>query len=89
MKTILSHEMVKIVQKDNAYILSLRMRDGQWAIQSPYEGNQRGLIGAMTLAIDVLAGKVLLVGVEQPVTNSKDHSKVTEIMSGKLLSLTE
>jgi hypothetical protein len=67
MKVILNHPMVRIVEneKDHTYELSIHMRDGGWVKQAPYPADQRGVIGALTLALDVLAGKVLLMGVDR------------------------
>lgn len=59
---VLNHAIVRIIKNDNQYLLQMKM-GSQWVQQAPYTGDQRGLIGAMTLAIDVLAGKVWLTHV--------------------------
>jgi hypothetical protein len=66
MKIILNHPMVLVVEENNAYVVKIRMRDGRYALQSPFPADQRGIIGALTLALDVLAGKIMLTGIEAP-----------------------
>jgi hypothetical protein len=36
------------------------MTNGEHAVQRPYPADLRGQIGALTLALDVLAGKIIL-----------------------------
>lgn len=77
MKIIMNHSMVRVIERDNTYVLSIRMRDGQWAVQQPYPADQRGIIGALTLAVDVLAGKVLLMGIEAtPKAHAEENVKL-------------
>jgi len=62
-KLILDTPMVKIIQtKPEEIQLLIKMKDGKYAVQNPYTGDLRGLIGAITLSLDVLAGKVILNG---------------------------
>lgn len=89
MKPILQHSMVKIIERDNTYVLLIRTMDNQWVRQNPYPADQRGIIGALTLAVDVLAGKVLLAGIEAPTkaTANEDRVKLPKsilITDGKL-----
>ena len=59
-RIVLNHDLVRIVETNGKVEMFIKMADGLWAVQRPYEGDLRGLIGAMTLAIDVLAGKIIL-----------------------------
>lgn len=59
-KVILTHEMVRIVQTDAAYELHLCMQTGQWVEHEPFPGDQRGLVVAVSLAAEILAGKFWL-----------------------------
>lgn len=60
MVKILDTDMVKVVRAGESYILFIRCLDKiTWIENHAYPADQRGLIGAMTLAIDVLAGKVM------------------------------
>jgi len=81
MKIVFNHPMCLIVEQDNSYVVKIRMRDGQYALQAPYPADQRGLLGAMMLATDVLAGKVLLVGVEASNSPKINSPKLFELNS--------
>ena len=85
MKLILNHEMVLVVQNADTIIVKIRMRDGRWALQAPFQADQRGLIGAVTLALDVLAGKIMLTGIEAPQANERalNMPKLVELTNGK------
>ena len=61
-RIVLNHDLVRIVENSGKVEMFIKMGNGEWAVQRPYEGDLRGLIGAMTLAIDVLAGKIILGG---------------------------
>lgn len=61
-RIVLSTDVCTIVESEGSYKLFIKMGDGQHAMQSPYPANVRGLIGALTLAIDVVAGKIILAG---------------------------
>ena len=75
-KLVLNHDMCRIYLDQNEYKLFIKMFDGKWALQKPYPGDQRGLIGAMVLATDVLAGKVMLAGsVALPDENDSTKAK--------------
>jgi hypothetical protein len=63
MKTLLNHDLCKVRIEGAKTCLYIRMENGQYAIQRPFENDLRGHIGALTLALDVLSGKVLLSGV--------------------------
>ncbi len=83
--TILNHDMVKVVEENNSLVVKIRMRDGRWALQAPFEANQRGIIGALTLSLDVLAGKIMLMGVEAPQSNQRalNVPAMVELTDGK------
>lgn len=59
-KVILNTELVRAVSENGKILLYIRMANGQWAVQRPYDADLRGQIGALTLAIDALAGKIIL-----------------------------
>jgi hypothetical protein len=59
-KIILNTELVRAVSENGQITLFIRMIDGKWAKQQPYSADLRGQIGALTLAIDALAGKIIL-----------------------------
>lgn len=61
-KVILNTELVRAVSERGQITLYIRMGDGQWAVQRPFDADLRGQIGALTLAIDALAGKIILTG---------------------------
>jgi len=71
MKTILDTELCKIVKNEKGHQVFIAMNSKKWVANTPHSGDLKGLIGAMTLAIDVLAGKIWLEGlaeVEKPKT---------------------
>lgn len=85
-KFILDTPMVKILQnKPEEIQLLIKMKDGKYAVQKPYEGDLRGLIGAMTLAIDVLAGKVILNGTVDLEDGEFKEPKVLSISDTRVL----
>lgn len=57
---ILNTELVRAISENGQINLFIRMANGQWAVQRPYDADLRGQIGALTLAIDALAGKIIL-----------------------------
>jgi hypothetical protein len=59
-KIILTHEMVRIVQTTTGYDLHLCMQNGQWVEHEPFPPDQRGLVAAVSLAAEILAGKFWL-----------------------------
>lgn len=59
-KTLLNHELCKIIIEDGKTQLFIKMQDGRFAVQRPYENDLRGHIGALQLALDVLSGKIIL-----------------------------
>lgn len=73
-KIVLNHPMVRVAESNGEYHLSIRLRSGAWVNQMPYPADQRGIIGALTLAIDVLAGKILLTGIESPAKDVPQHA---------------
>lgn len=61
MKTVvLDTNLARIEASEKQYELYIRMERGGWVQTHPYSKDARGLIGALTLAIDVLAGKIWL-----------------------------
>lgn len=57
---LFDHALCKILIEGSETKLFIKMMDGRWATQRPYENDLRGHIGALTLALDVLAGKIIL-----------------------------
>jgi hypothetical protein len=71
MKTILNTETCRIIQTGEGYRVLILARNGQWMENMPHSGDLRGLIGSLTLAIDVISGKVWLKGpVESKMENA-------------------
>ena len=60
MKTLLNHEMCNIVQDGNELKVKIRMTTSGWVWNRPFPADLRGTIGALTLALDVISGKVIL-----------------------------
>jgi len=60
MKIVLNTELVRATEQNGELTVFIRMGNGQWARQRPYAADLRGQIGALTLAIDALAGKIIL-----------------------------
>jgi len=60
---LLNHQFVRVVEENGFYNLYIKMRNGQWACQAPYAADLRGAIAALTLAVDIMAGKILLTDV--------------------------
>jgi len=65
MKVMLNTELVRAVIEKGQCKVFIRMADGKWAVQRPYDADLRGQIAALTLAIDALAGKIILTEVVQ------------------------
>lgn len=57
MKTILDTDLVKIKDDGREYKVLIRMSQGGTLEHEPFERNLRGLIAAMQLATECLAGK--------------------------------
>ena len=62
---ILNTPIVRIEQIDNTYVLKLRTSSGKFMQCKPYDKDLKGMIAALTLAIDALAGKVWLDKMEE------------------------
>jgi hypothetical protein len=69
MKTILNHELIKILEDKGQYRVLISMTNGGQVEHQPFPGDQRGLVAAVSLAVDVLAGKIWLSHVAE--TDSK------------------
>ena len=57
-KIILDTNTCKVYQEKEGIVLYMQLKNGGWVKNNPYKGDLQGLIGALTLGIDVLAGKV-------------------------------
>lgn len=62
-RILLNHDFARAIEENGFITLYIKMRNGQWAVQAPYAADLRGAIGALTLAVDCLAGKVMLTTV--------------------------
>ncbi len=61
MKTIVDHELVQVILDPAVgYRVLISMQKGGQVETNPYPGNQMGLVAAMQLATEVMAGKVWL-----------------------------
>ena len=63
---ILKTDLCRIEQDQNGYRVLIKMKDGAWVQNAPQSNDLRGLIAALTLSIDVLAGKIWLEGLSTP-----------------------
>lgn len=61
-RIILNHDFAKAVEENGQITLYIKMANGQYAVQAPYPADLRGAIGALQLALDVMAGKIMLGG---------------------------
>jgi len=70
---ILNTENCRIYSDKNGIILEMKMEDGGWVQQCPFKHDLSGLIAALTLSVDVIAGKVWLKKVvdDKPKLNNK------------------
>ena len=60
MKTLLNHEMCMITESNNELQVKIKMMKGGYVLNRPFPADLRGTIGALTLALDVISGKVIL-----------------------------
>lgn len=62
MKTIVNHEQVKLIQETegSTYRVLLVLQNGGIVEHMPFPGDVRGLVAAMDLCTQVMAGKVWL-----------------------------
>lgn len=66
MKTqILKHGLVKIGFNGTQHRVFIKMSAGGWLEHNPFPGDLRGLVAAMTLATDCIAGKFYPLAVHQ------------------------
>jgi hypothetical protein len=61
---VLNTEMVTVDLVGQCYQVRVHMASGQWVVMQDLPGDQQGLVMAMVLATDVLAGKFMPKGVE-------------------------
>lgn len=59
-KVVLNHDLVQIILDGSSYRVLIAMSKGGMVEHQPFPGDQRGLVAAMSLATDVLAGKIWL-----------------------------
>ena len=65
MKTlILQHKIVRIELENGKHYVFIRLSQGGWLRHNPFTGDLRGLVSAMSLATDCLAGKFFPMGIE-------------------------
>ena len=66
MNQILKHKLVEIIQDEVGYRLFIATQEGGWVEHNPFPNDLRGLVGAMMIATDVLAGKFWLKSALMP-----------------------
>jgi hypothetical protein len=84
MKTVLVTENCRIVQTEKGYQVLMLARSGDWIANHPHSPDLKGLVGALTLAIDVIAGKVWLEGIARPEPNSNLLKQIHLIKDGDI-----
>lgn len=88
MKVMLNTELVRAVIEKGQCKVYIRMANGQWAVQRPYDADLRGQIAALTLAIDALAGKIILTEAVQ--LDERDFAEqkqnIVEAFGAKMIS---
>lgn len=62
-RVILQTDLVRIVFDGKLHHVHIRLSEGGWLEHNPFSGDLRGLVAAMTLATDCLAGKFFPMGV--------------------------
>ena len=55
-------DMVRVIQEGDQIKVFMKMDNGKFAMQRPIAADQRGIVEAITLALDVLVGKIRLTG---------------------------
>ena len=90
MKTLLDHEMCIITNTGTELKVKIRMLKGGWVLNRPFPADLRGTIGALTLALDVISGKVILEQVAEPEQELEDKmlehmAKHVKLIGGKLV----
>lgn len=84
-KLILNHPLCQIYQEESAYRVLITMSKGGVVEHEPFPGDQRGLVAAMSLAVDVLAGKIWLSHVDrQSEAPQKPATVLLEKKHGKI-----
>jgi len=62
---IVNHKLVQVIEdKDAGYRVLITMERGGQIEHKPFPGNNMGLVGAMQLATEVMAGKIWLSHVQ-------------------------
>jgi hypothetical protein len=56
-KKILDTDIVRIVLTDEGYNVFIKMQNGSWLEHAPFEGDLKGLVNALDLAVNCCAGK--------------------------------
>lgn len=57
MKKILDHKLVKIIDAEKEFRVLIQMSEGGWLEHNPFPHDLRGMVAALQLATDVVAGK--------------------------------
>lgn len=57
---IVNHKLVQVIQESTGYRVLISMEKGGQVETNPYPPNQMGLVAAMQIATEVMAGKVWL-----------------------------
>lgn len=75
-KLLLDHDFCKIEQVDNEYKVKIKMHKGGWVYNRPFPADLRGAIASLTLALDILSGKVIIESVVPEVITTVDKPKL-------------
>lgn len=57
-KLVLDTDNVKVYLEGAGHVVYIKMGDGKWMVNRPHSGDLKGLVAALTLGIDALAGKI-------------------------------
>ena len=82
MKTLLNHDMCIITESNNELQVKIRMMKGGYVLNRPFPADLRGTIAALTLALDILSGKVILQEVANEAIEDKPNYQMFPASSG-------
>lgn len=76
---VLNTQTCKVFHEKEGLILYMKMKNGGWVKNNAYKADLQGLIGALTLGIDVLAGKVWPTQVVEMLPGEEKGPKIFQI----------
>jgi hypothetical protein len=65
MKTILETPLIKITEENGELVPTIKTSSGQLLEHNHMENNLKGMVAALTLALDVLTGRFYPMGIKQ------------------------